>query len=355
MKRTLSITLALSLLILSGCSLLTGADDYPLAEAGPYHVGIRKMIGYEDASRGGRQIYLTIWYPTQSQEAIGILPLVNAPPDLTTAPYPLILSSAKVGFIFAPHLASHGFVVAGVNSQDSKDAWGDWLIDYPLDLRFALGQLASNPPAGFETLIDTANAGAMGYSFDGYTALALSGARIDPEYYLAQCAAASGMDSTLPGWWVEYICAMAGGWQAFAGHAGQAITSSDDGLWQTLTDDRIRAVMPMAPEGAWLFGERGLAAVDRPVLIIGATADTINLYDQEASFIFDQLGTPDKVLISFLDQGHMIVYDPEMISRMQHFAVAFFGYHLQGKTEYLEFFSRKFVLRHDGLVWGVYR
>jgi predicted dienelactone hydrolase len=355
MKRILSIIMLFSLLVLCGCSLLPGADDYPLAEAGPYHVGVIKMVSYEDASRDGRQIYLTIWYPTRSQEAIGIKELVDAPPDLTAAPYPLILSSTKAGFFFAPQLASLGFVVAGVNSQDSKDAWGDWLIDYPLDLRFALEQLASNPPAGFETLIDTANAGAMGYSFDGYTALALSGARIDPEYYLARCAAASGMDSTLPEWWVEYICALAGDWPVFAGHAGQAITSSDDGLWQTLTDDRIRAVMPMAPEGACLFGERGLAAVNRPVLIIGATADTINLYDQEASFIFDHLGTLDKVLISFLDQDHMMVYDTDMISRKQHFAVAFFGYHLQGKTEYLEFFSKQFVRQHDDLIWGVYR
>jgi hypothetical protein len=54
MKRTFSITLPLNLLILSTCSLLPAADDYPLAEAGPYQVGIRKMIGYEDSNRGGR-------------------------------------------------------------------------------------------------------------------------------------------------------------------------------------------------------------------------------------------------------------------------------------------------------------
>lgn len=355
MNRALSITFILSLLIVCGCSLFPGSDDYPLAEAGSSHVGVIKMVGYEDASRDGRQIYLSIWYPTQSTEAVGIDPLTDAPPDLTMAPYPLILSSSKMGFIFAPHLASRGFVVAGVNNQDSKDAWGNWLIDYPLDLRFALDQLASNPPAGFETLIDTENAGAMGYSFDGFTSLALSGARVDPEYYLAQCAAAPSMEPALPEWWVDYICAMQGDWQAFASHAGEAVTASEDGLWQPMSDERIRAVLPMAPEGAWLFGNRGLAAANRPTLIIGATADTINLYDQEASFIFNHLGVEDKGMISFLDQPHGMVGDPEMITRMQHFAAAFFGYHLQGKTEYADYFSRQFVQRHDGLAWGIYR
>jgi predicted dienelactone hydrolase len=36
-------------------------------------------------------------------------------------------------------------------------------------------------------MVDAEHAGAIGYSFDGYNALALSGARIDPEHYLAQC------------------------------------------------------------------------------------------------------------------------------------------------------------------------
>lgn len=55
-------------------------------------------------------------------------------------------------------------------------------------------------------------------------------------------------------------------WEEFSALAGPDITVSTDGLWQPMTDDRILAVMPMAPEGAWLFGARGLATVDRPTL-----------------------------------------------------------------------------------------
>ena len=56
------------------------------------------------------------------------------------------------------------------------------MIDYPLDLVFALNQIAAGPLEGLEGVVDLDHAGAMGYSFDGYTSLALSGARVDPEF-----------------------------------------------------------------------------------------------------------------------------------------------------------------------------
>jgi hypothetical protein len=49
-----------------------------------------------------------------------------------------------------------------------------------------------------------------------------------------------------------------------------------------------------------------------------------------------------------------MIWDPEMLPRIQHFAAAFFGYHLQGKTEYAEFFSRQFIRQHAGLDWGIH-
>lgn len=55
----------------------------------------------------------------------------------------------------------------------------------------------------------------------------------------------------------------------------KAINTSDDGLWQPLSNKRIHAVMRMASEGWWLFGERGLANADRPDLVIAATNDEI--------------------------------------------------------------------------------
>jgi predicted dienelactone hydrolase len=120
-----------------------------------------------------------------------------------------------------------------------------------------------------------------------------------------------------------------------------------------MTDRRIKAVLPMAPEGAWLLGERGLAAANRPVLIIAAEKDDLNIYDLEAAFIYDHLGLTDKSMITFLGKDHMMVYNSIAVERMGHFAVAFFGYHLQGKKEYAQYFSQDFVKQHEDLAWGV--
>ncbi len=346
-------SLFLALVFLSAC---TPANPFPLAESGPHQFGTRLEYSFVDASRGDRPVNITVWYPA-------VLPKdapysdnnYDAQPDLSGAPYPLILSSAKVGSIFGPHLATYGFVVVGVKGQDSSDHWGKWLIDYPLDIVFALNHVASNPLPGLEGMLDTEHAGAMGYSFDSFTSLTLGGARIDPQYHQEQCATAASMNPAPPEWWVDYICNITGGWDEFVAHAGPTLTNSTDGLWQPMTDKRILAVMPMAPEGAWMFGERGLAAVDRPTLIIGASADDINLYDLEASYIFEHLGAADKSMITFVGEDHMMIGSSDPVAHMKHFAVAFFGYHLQGNQKYANYLSKKFVSKREGLAWGVYQ
>ena len=109
--------------------------------------------------------------------------------------------------------------------------------------------------------------------------------------------------------------------------------------------------MPLAGEGWWLFGERGLAAVDRPTLIIVATQD--ELYPENV-LIFKHLGVADKRLISFIGRDHMMVFDEKMVARMAHFAVAFFGYHLQRRQDLAQYFSEDFVAKYADLAWGEY-
>ncbi len=270
----------------------------PLSEPGPYSVGVREFSA-QDACRDGRKVGVRVWYPAVWPEDTTrkrVIP--KADPDCSDAPYPLIVSSAKVGSIFAPYLVTHGFVWAGVTQIDTYDGWNPQLIDQPLDILFALDQVASNPPEELDGMIDAEHAGATGYSFDGTNALVLGGARIDPEFYLAQCASADATaEAILSLFPSRYQCAVANDWDEFAAHAGKAITSNDDGLWQPITDARIRAVMPLAGEGWLLFGDKGLAAVDRPTLLIVATRD--ELYEENA-LLYELLGTPDKTLISFV-------------------------------------------------------
>ncbi len=326
-----------------------------LSEPGPFHLGIRRDYTFTDSDRDNREISIIIIYPAIVPQDTPPDSLVSdAAPDLSGAPYPLMLSSSKVAYVFAPYLVSHGFVWIGVSRIDTYMPWNENLISQPQDLVFALDQASSHPLEGLDGMIDFEITGAMGYSFDGTNSLFLGGARVDPEFYLEQCRKAPTMEPALTQSELENYCTISKRWDQFAANAGEKVTVSDDGLWQPITDKRIRAVMPMGPDGAWLFGERGLAAVDRPTLIINATEDEYCDYHREAVYMYEHIGTPEKTLISFVGQSHMMILDTEMVSRMAHFAVAFFGYHLQERNDYAEFYSDDFVSQYGDMAWGVY-
>ena len=352
-------TMGLVMILLVACSPAPTTSPEPapfvLSEYGSYYMGTRKL-SLHDANRDDRYVGVTVWYPAiQLANLTRRSPVPDADPDISSAPYPLILSSTKVARIFAPYLVSHGFVWASADGIDSYPHMNEQMVDQPLDILFTLDQVASRPPEGLESMIDANNTGVIGYSFDGYNTLALSGARIDPEYYLAQCPNADATTEPLIHFrsgLSAFDCAPSLAWDEFTAHAGEAITASEDGMWQPMTDERIRAVMPLAGEGWWLFGERGLAAVNKPVLIIVATED--ELYP-ENTVIFEHLGASDKALISFVGLTHMMVYDNKAVARMAHFAVAFFGTHLQGRQDLASYFSEEFVAQHDDLAWGVYQ
>lgn len=329
----------------------------PLSDAGPQLVGMQRLVKLVDAKDPDRKVMLTIWYPAVAAEGAEAWQDVksDALPDRSAAPYPLILTATTFGSSFAAHLASYGFVVAGVEGQDWSDHWGAWQFEHPEEILFALDQISTQGVPGLEGMIDSDRTGVMGYSFGSGTALMLGGARVDPEYYQAQCAQAASMTPAPPEAWLDYICNVSGGWDTIAASAKPEITNESDGLWAPITDDRIQAVIAMAPEGAWLFGERGLRAVDRPTLLFGATEDVNNYYELEAAAIYEGLTSTERTLVSFVDDTHMMLDVPERLAQMQHFAVAFFGLHLkqdEGMTRYL---SQEFIEGYDDLSWGVYK
>jgi predicted dienelactone hydrolase len=326
----------------------------PFSERGPYWTGNR-VYTFVDDIRNDRKIDIQIYYPAlkQANDSGGTITR-NAIADMSGAAYPLILTGANSGdYLLKSHLASYGFVMAIVRSPDPFYTFDFQVMDFPLDFIFVLDQISLNPLEGLEGVIDSDNTGATGYSGDGFTSLAVSGIRIDPEFYLSYCDQAPVIEPPLPGWYINLFCGLAKKWDAFVDHVGTEFTDSDDGLWQPVTDERIRAVMPMAVDGAWFYGERGLAMVDLPVLFIQATED--DAYQPiEAAFIFEHLGTPEKFMISFIGKDHDMVYQTEPANRMKHFAVAFFGYYLQGHEDYAYYFSEDFVAKFDDLAWGIY-
>jgi predicted dienelactone hydrolase len=293
-----------------------------------------------DESRSNREIEVSIYYPALKQEnADGQILRRDAAPDMSGTPYPLILTGPNSGdMLFLDHLDSHGFVTAIVlfPDLDYSDNWDYGVVNHPQDMIFVLDQLATNPPVGLVGVIDTDHSGVTGYSQDGFFALVLSGVRIDPQYYLSWCEQASAQEPPLDTWYLDYACGLAEQWDAFASYVGEDIATSEDGLWQPITDERIRVVMHMAADRPWLYGERGLAVVNQPVMMIAATEDEFIPYQIETRYIYENLGSLEKSIISFIDKTHMMVFDPEQAAQLKHFATAFYGYYLQGRADYKE-------------------
>jgi predicted dienelactone hydrolase len=330
--------------------------DFPLSKPGKYFSG-KHSVEYAHPWMENSKLSLRIFYPAIKPADFTGTIAWDIKPDMSSAPYPVLLCSTTIANEFATHLVSHGFVVVSVEGQNSYDTLGSKLIDYPQEILAALDDVTDNPPAELIGIMETDNVGVFGYSFDGYNALALSGARFDPSYYQKSC---SKVESIIPEsptiWtgWIDYMCPGSTDFLTIVGDAGKRLTISEDGLWQPMIDPRIKAAMPMAPEGALLFGERGLNAVNIPILIIGATADEYCPYSVEAVPIYEHIGSQDKSLISFIDQNHMMIFDIIPKAKIEHFLVAFFKYQLMSSQEDAYYFSEEFVNKQPGLFWGVY-
>src|SRR5512147_1242377 len=81
----------------------------PLSEPGSYGVGMRKYT-ITDPGRDDREVEISVWFPAVKPTEVD--------PDPRAAPYPLILSSTKAAFVFAPSLVSHGFTWVSVDNID---------------------------------------------------------------------------------------------------------------------------------------------------------------------------------------------------------------------------------------------
>lgn len=342
----------------------TAADGAALAAPGPYGVGERRYQ-VADPNRAGRTVTLTVWYPALTQSAD---PAWQAAPDETGAPYPVVLGSDNTGRFVGPHLASHGFVFAA--AAHDTGPWSNWIIDYPLDHRLDLDFLAAlrdDPLAG---IADTTRGGVSDYSFGGMVALTMTGARIDPAYYLAQCASAGNQPpadftSADPHWqwndWLDWSCFAARQWERFTASATAAGIATPDGLWEPLGDPRIKAAILGAPDGRWMFGEAGLAAATVPALIIIGSSDPV--YPFEPVYLLEHLGGPTE-LLTLVGADHFFFQEEGGLAQWRRFSLAFLGLHLQGVAEYAQYLTEEFVEQvapglspndsYETLVWGPY-
>jgi len=206
----------------------------------------------------------------------------------------------------ARHLASHGFTVAALEHPGSNFTWlngvsiggnpGDLLpasefLDRPKDVSFLLDQFTqmNRQEGALQGKLNTQQVTVIGHSLGGYTALALAGGEINLKELRQYCKNRSPIGRSPADW---FQCA--------------AADLSGDRI--ELRDTRVVQVMALNPMTGRLFGDKGLANVTVPTLILTSTEDAIapSLDHQLRSFA-QLAGT--KYLLSAIGGTHLSITD----------------------------------------------
>ena len=270
---------------------------------GPWSVGYGTEELTWQAPDGPRALRVALWYPTDatSGEPVrnnGLLEGdgVRGGAEPADGTFPLhVYSHGHQGFAEASaflfeHFASHGVLVAapdhtGNTTFDSPDRQTPIYVQRPGDVSAVLDH-ALDPPAGhpFAGRADPGRVTASGHSFGGYTLHALGGATYD-EALIVQCL--SGEDTS------AYCTGMDEGWA--------------EALRGGFRDDRIRALLSMAPGDYRLFGAPGLAQIGAPILHMTGSLDPQTGADAEPIWAALQGGEARR--LSITGGGHMTFTD----------------------------------------------
>ncbi len=339
MKSRFLILLVLFALIAGfGTTTAQARPDAPTyAKHGPFAVGTFDLT-IADAKR---PLTVTVWYPALNPDnakeavqyhfgafALAGHALLNAKPDASKGPYPLIVFSHGLGglrlqsLFYTEHLASYGFVVmaadhpgstlnaaallggGGGNGGTTQATIIENFALRPNDILREIAQAETLTAKGgaLEGMIDTANIALSGHSFGGYTAMAAGGARLDFDELAAWCDS-----KPAPALQPQDECLLRDAGDQIAKLRGLAETPK--GLWPPTTDPRIKTVVAMAPWNAPIFGKSGLAAFTVPTMILVGTKDQATIPERDAYVFYDQISSKSKALATFDDANHYIFVD----------------------------------------------
>jgi predicted dienelactone hydrolase len=339
----LTLLAAMVLLILGPVSAQQRHDAPPYAIRGPYSVGTMGF-GIEDDSR---PLSGHIWYPALNpddlEEAItytlGLgdmvppvmneLPgkaLLNADPDQTGAPYPLVVSSHGLGGSYTlwaylhEQLASHGFVVMAfghtgntlVDSMSATDEetqtvyWEaaiDSLVLRPMDITRVIDYAEMQTADGgiLANLIDTDRIGVIGVSYGGYSSLAAAGAQLDLASITPFCD--QGIYTSML---ATQLCnRYPDGVQERLAQLGEiaGVDFVSDELFPSLGDPRVDVIVPVVPM-AVVFGEDGPTNVDIPALFLAAGGDVTAVSEYNVYLAYEHVSGANKTLVTFENAGH---------------------------------------------------
>lgn len=231
----------------------------------------------------------------------------------------VVLSHGYTGYrtimyYLGEHLASHGYVVVGIDHTDSTNEEIDivngpfagfmsTLINRSRDQQVVLDFFGdtANVQTVFGDSVDwTAEmAGVIGYSMGGYGAINTVGACYDfPAALLASFiqsedeAQIKGMQAALN------TCS--------AGQYPQAITGTN-----IKTDPRWKAMMAFAPWGGQhkIFSYESLAKITVPSMLISGDLDDVSIYSGIED-IYNQYSSNEHYLLTFLNARHNIAPHP---------------------------------------------
>lgn len=361
-----------------------------LAAYGRYDIGVR-TIEVTDRNRpdilntkpGGepvkydRRLTLEVWYPArlESQRNSGgeyrvitrdpavTATLIgkavrDADPAASDGPFPLVIvSHGYPGNRFlmshlTENLASKGFVVVAIDHRDStyddQKSFASTLYNRPFDQLFVLNELArlSSPaesPGFLAGLADTSRVGLVGYSMGGYGLVNVIGGGY------------SAANETLPTAPPNRMLA----------ERGTAALARGGGV-----DVRIKAAIAVAPWGmqTGFWDAEGLRGIKTPVLFVGGSADEVAGYEKGTRAIYQGAVNADRFLLTFINANHNAaapipapvetytyseaqksfpfmhyadaVWDTTRMNNiLQHFATAFFEWHLKGDMSRRAYFD----------------
>jgi predicted dienelactone hydrolase len=231
--------------------------------------------------KGGQQIEVGIWYPTDARAVPQRLELGeqtvadNAP--VRGGRLPLVVISHGHGGSYAGHvdtaiaLASAGFIAAalthpGDNYKDESRATEIW--ERPRQLKVLTDYMVDLWPE--HAHVDSDRIGAFGFSAGGFTVLADAGGEADLSKVEAHCKAHPTFESC----------------QAIA---NQPIDFHAKIAWAH--DRRIKAVVSAAPAIGFTFGRAGLSHLRQPVQLWRAGDDRVLPYPYYAEAVRRALPT----------------------------------------------------------------
>ena len=250
------------------------------SQAGDYRTGMRE-IAVPDAKR---PLAGFLWYPTTEEgraaraHGNAVWEGVRVVPDAAPAPgrRPLLVLShgmfgnARNQAWLAKAMTAEGYIVAAVDhpgtstfARDPDDRRELW--ERPRDISRLIDPLLG--AEGIAERIDRDRVFMAGHSLGGFTAVALAGGRYDPERVDALCADDPG----------HVGCAIFDEWRV-------ARTPEDrERMAGELSDPRIAGFAVFDPGAIQTFAPESLAAIGRPVLVIGAPVEGAGLdLDREA-------------------------------------------------------------------------